>query len=144
MLAEAFKFRVDQTVGAVLRSLASDDEDLESYRCQHLIIIDDKYCQVGVVSRTAVDAAVLARLLRPKDAMQLWPREVSIGVINGIVLCNLIAIVCSIWKGNPNLGLAIGLELAVNTVIAVSIGGVVPLSIKGVGHRTPHLPEALT
>jgi len=279
MLADAFTFRRDQTVGAVLRSLASDDEDLERYNGQHPYIIDDEGHPVGVVSlrglltakrsarldeimitpltvdveasldtlqesfddydflgfpvvdqsgvllgvisRTAVDAAVLARaesdnlrlqgivgdelrsmplairsrrrlawlsanivlniiaasvisayeetlaaviaiavflpmvsdmsgcsgnqavgvtmrelslgLVRPKDAMRVWVKEVSVGVINGVVLGILIGIVCWVWKGNPYLGLVIGLALALNTIIAVSIGGVVPLLLKRVG-----------
>jgi magnesium transporter len=279
MLADAFTFRRDQTVGAVLRSLASDDEDLERYNGQHPYIIDndgrpvgvvslrglltakrsapledimimpltinvdsdlstlqdffDDYdflgfpvvdpdgILVGVISRTAVDAAVLARsesdnlrlqgivgdelrtmplairsrrrlawlsanivlniiaasvisayeetlaaviaiavflpmvsdmsgcsgnqavgvtmrelslgLVRPKDAMRVWLKEVSVGVINGIVLGILIGIVCWVWKGNPYLGLVIGMALALNTIIAVSIGGVVPLLLKHVG-----------
>ena len=72
-------------------------------------------------------------LVRPKDAMRVWMKEVSVGVINGIVLGILIGIVCWIWKGNPYLGLVIGLALALNTIIAVSIGGVVPLLLKRVG-----------
>lgn len=279
MLADAFTFRPKQTVGSVLRSLASDDEDLERYNGQHPYIIDsddkpigvvslrglltakrrsaledimirpltvrvdasldtlqdlfndydflgfpvvdDAGALVGVISRTAVDAAILARsegdnlrlqgivgdelrtmplairsrrrlawlsanivlniiaasvisayeetlaaviaiavflpmvsdmsgcsgnqavgvtmrelslgLVRPKDAMRVWMKEVSVGVINGIVLGILIGIVCWVWKGNAYLGLVIGLALALNTVIAVSIGGVVPLLLKRLG-----------
>ncbi|TDT74891.1 magnesium transporter [Litoreibacter halocynthiae] len=279
MLADAFQFRRDQTVGAVLRSLASDDEDLERYNGQHPYIIDDNNhpvgvvslrglltakrsgrledimvkpmtvpvqasltelqdlfndydflgfpvvdedgALVGVVSRIAVDAAILARsetenlrmqgivgdelrtmplairsrrrlawlsanivlniiaasvisayeetlaaaiaiavflpmvsdmsgcsgnqavgvtmrelslgLVRPKDAMRVWLKEVSVGAINGVVLGILIGIVCWVWKGNAYLGLVIGLALALNTMIAVSIGGVVPLLLKRVG-----------
>ena len=40
MLADAFQFCSDQTVGAVLRSLASDDENLERYYGQHPYILD--------------------------------------------------------------------------------------------------------
>ena len=279
MMADAFTFRPNQTVGAVLRSLASDDEDLERYDGQHPYIIDeddrplgvvslrglltakrsarlddimitpmtvnasasldelqdlfndhaflgfpvvdDGGVLVGVVSRTDVDAAILERsesdnmrlqgivgdelrsmplairsrrrlawlsanivlniiaasvisayeetlaaviaiavflpmvsdmsgcsgnqavgvtmrelslgLVRPKDAMRVWLKEISVGVINGIVLGILIGIVCWVWKGNAYLGVVIGLALALNTMIAVSIGGVVPLLLKRVG-----------
>jgi len=56
-----------------------------------------------------------------------------LGVINGIALGILIGIVAWIWKGNPALGLVIGLALALNTMLAVSIGGVVPLFLKRLG-----------
>ena len=65
-------------------------------------------------------------LVSPKDAMRVWMKEVYVGVINGIVLGILIGIVCWIWKGNPYLGLVIGLALALNTIIAVSIRGATP------------------
>ncbi|SMX41457.1 magnesium transporter [Actibacterium lipolyticum] len=72
-------------------------------------------------------------LVRPVDAMRVWMKEISVGVINGIALGILIGIVAWIWKGQPALGLVIGLALALNTMLAVSIGGVVPLLLKRLG-----------
>ena len=72
-------------------------------------------------------------LVRPIDAMRVWFKEVSVGLINGVVLGLLIGVVAWAWKGNVYLGLVIGLALAVNTLIAVSIGGVVPLLLKRIG-----------
>lgn len=279
MMAEAFRFEDTQTVGAVLRELASDDHDVDRYRGQHPYIVNetgapigvvslrgllstkrsalltsimvepmtvgvkaslseledifDKYPflglpvveadgrLVGTVSREAVSHALLERaeseslklqgvvgdelrsmptwlrsrrrlawlsanivlniiaasvisayeatltaviaiaiflpmvsdmsgcsgnqavgvtmrelslgLVRPVDAFRVWLKEVSVGVINGIALGILIGIVAWVWKGNAALGLVIGLALAMNTVLAVSIGGVVPLLLKRLG-----------
>jgi magnesium transporter len=72
-------------------------------------------------------------LVRPVDAALVWMKEVSVGIINGAVLGLLIGLVAWGWKGNPYLGLVIGLALGINTVIAVSIGGVVPLLLKRIG-----------
>lgn len=72
-------------------------------------------------------------LVRPVDAFRVWLKEISVGLINGVVLGILIGLVAWFWKGNPALGLVIGLALAVNTMIAVSIGGVVPLLLKRFG-----------
>jgi magnesium transporter len=72
-------------------------------------------------------------IVRPSDAFRVWIKEASVGVINGIALGLLIALVAWVWKGNLCLGLVIGLALAANTVIAVSIGGVVPLLLKSIG-----------
>lgn len=72
-------------------------------------------------------------LVRPKDAFRVWVKEVSVGVINGIALGILIGIVAWVWKGNPALGLVIGAALALNTMLAVSIGGTVPLFLKRIG-----------
>jgi len=72
-------------------------------------------------------------LVRPKDAFRVWLKEISVGVINGIALGILIGIVAWIWKGSPALGLVIGAALCLNTMLAVSIGGVVPLLLKRIG-----------
>ena len=279
MVAEAFTFRESDTVGAVLRGLASDDDDFERYRGQHPYIVDadghpigvvslrrlltskrsaklaeimtepmvvpvstgidalmDVFDEhpflglpvveedgrlVGVVSRAAVDFAALERaeseslrlqgvvgdelrsmaltvrarrrlawlsanivlnviaasvisayeetlaaviaiavflpmvsdmsgcsgnqavavsmrelslgLVRPTDVVRVWFKEISVGVINGIALGILIGLVAWFWKGNAYLGLVIGAALALNTIIAVSIGGVVPLLLKRFG-----------
>jgi len=279
MVAETFSFEENATVGAVLRRMASDEEDFERYRGQHPYIVNseghpvgvvslrnlltakrssllsdimvapmvvkvatpldelqdlfDEYPflglpvveedgrLVGVVSRSAVDSAALERaesetlklqgivgdelrsmplgirsrrrlawlsanivlniiaasvisayeetlaaviaiavflpmvsdmsgcsgnqavgvtmrelslgLVRPVDAMRVWVKEASVGVINGIVLGILIGLVAWVWKGNGYLGLVIGLALCLNTIIAVSIGGVVPLLLKRFG-----------
>ena len=55
-----------------------------------------------------------------------YPRkEAIVGLINGTVLGLLIADVAWVWQGNPWLGLVVGSALAVNTLVAVSIGGTV-------------------
>lgn len=72
-------------------------------------------------------------LVKPVDAFRVWVKEVSVGIINGVVLGILIGCVAWVWKGNIYLGLVIGLALALNTLIAVSIGGVVPLLLKRFG-----------
>ncbi|MFK7964256.1 MAG: magnesium transporter [Burkholderiaceae bacterium] len=69
-------------------------------------------------------------LIKPVDAFRVWLKEVSVGLINGCVLGIVLGIVCWAWKGNPYLGLVIGLALAINTVLSVSIGGVIPLLLK--------------
>ena len=69
-------------------------------------------------------------LIQPKDAFRVWRKEVSVGFVNGLLLGLLIGCVAWVWKGNPWLGVVIGLALAANSVIAVSIGGVVPLLLK--------------
>lgn len=67
---------------------------------------------------------------RPQDIWRVWTKEIGVGLINGIALGVLIAVAAWLWKGNPYIGLVVGLALALNTMIAVSIGGIVPLVLK--------------
>lgn len=69
-------------------------------------------------------------LVRETEWMRVWLKEVSVGMINGLALGILIAGVSYVWKGNAYLGLVVGLALCLNTMVAVSIGGLVPLVLK--------------
>lgn len=50
---------------------------------------------------------------------------VVVGIINGTAPGLPVSIVVRVWQGNGWLGLMVGLALAINTVLAVSIGGTV-------------------
>ena len=72
-------------------------------------------------------------LVRPTEMLRVWLKEVTVGLINGSVLGLLVGICAMIFDGNPYLGVVIGLALFVNTIVAVSIGGTVPLLLKRMG-----------
>ncbi len=69
-------------------------------------------------------------IVKPYEVARVWLQEVSVGLINGLVLGCLLAVAAWLWKGNPYLGLVVGAALATNTVVAVSLGGTVPLLLK--------------
>ena len=69
-------------------------------------------------------------IVKPYEAARVWLQEITVGMINGAVLGCLIAAAAWLWKGNPYLGLVVGTALAVNTLVAVSLGGTVPLLLK--------------
>ena len=69
-------------------------------------------------------------VISPRDVIYVWWQEVKVGLINGVVLGLMLAGAALLWKGNPTLGLVVGLALCVNTIVAVSIGGTVPLIVK--------------
>lgn len=66
----------------------------------------------------------------PGDVFRVWRKEAVVGLINGLALGALLGVAAWAWKGNPTLGLVVGGALAANTVIAVSIGGTVPLVLR--------------
>lgn len=69
-------------------------------------------------------------IIRKSDLFYVWRKEALVGVINGISLGILISLIAWVWQGNGWLGLVVGLALALNTVVAVSIGGTVPIVLK--------------
>jgi magnesium transporter len=72
-------------------------------------------------------------LVRPTEMGRVWLKEVSVGAVNGLALGMLIAAVAWAWKGNPYLGVVVGLAMLLNTMVAVSIGGTVPLMLRRFG-----------
>ena len=69
-------------------------------------------------------------LVNAKEVIRVWMKELSVGLINGVALGLLIATVASIWQGNAWLGLVVGMAMMVNTIVAVSIGGTLPLIMR--------------
>ena len=66
----------------------------------------------------------------PKDIFRVLRKEAVVGIINGVALGLLLGLVVWAWKGNATLGLVAGGALAANTVIAVCVGGTVPLILR--------------
>ena len=69
-------------------------------------------------------------LVKPYEVGRVWLKEISVGLINGLALGSLIGVVAFLWDGNPWLGLVVGSTLTLNTLIAVSVGGTVPLVLR--------------
>lgn len=69
-------------------------------------------------------------VIRPSEMFRVWFKELSVGLINGTVLGFLVGLCALLFEGNPYLGLVVGFALFANTLIAVSIGGTVPLLLK--------------
>jgi magnesium transporter len=70
-------------------------------------------------------------LVRPRELIRVLSKESAIGAVNGMVLGVLLGGAALLWKGNPYLGLVVGVALAANTLVAVSFGGLVPLILRG-------------
>ena len=69
-------------------------------------------------------------LIRPSEYLRVMWKEGILGIINGLVLGTLLGTIAGMWKDNVWLGLVIGGALALNTVLSVLLGGLVPLLMK--------------
>ena len=98
-----------------------------------LPIISDMSGCSGNQAVAVSNRELLLGVIRPKEVLRVTWQELKVGLINGTALGVLIAIAAFLWKGNPYLGMVAGGALAANTIVAVVVGGVVPLVLKGLG-----------
>ena len=69
-------------------------------------------------------------LLRTGEIIRVAFKESTLGLVNGVVLGILLGTVAYLWKGNIFLSFVIGAALAGNTLVAVTVGGMLPLILK--------------
>ncbi len=72
-------------------------------------------------------------VVKPREVMRVWMQELSVGLINGCALGILLGLGAYLWRGNVMLGVVVGGALCLNTMLAVSLGGTVPLLLKKKG-----------
>ncbi len=67
----------------------------------------------------------------PRDFFRVLWKEGIVGVANGFALGALLGLAAFAWQHNLYLSLVVGGALALNTLIAVLLGGIVPLALRG-------------
>jgi magnesium transporter len=70
-------------------------------------------------------------LIRPYEFMRVVFKEGAVGILNGVVLGILLGALSFAWKHNGYLALVVGAALAMNTMLSVVLGGLIPLGLKG-------------
>ena len=93
------------------------------------IISDMSGCSGNQAVAVSMRELVLG-LIKPYEHLRVLWKEAGIGLINGAVLGAVLGGVAFLWKGNPVLGLVVGTALALNTVLAVCLGGTIPLLLR--------------
>jgi magnesium transporter len=93
------------------------------------IVSDKSGCSGNQAVAVSMRELTLGAAL-PRDVLRVFRKEVVVGVINGLALGVLLGLAAWAWKGNVTLALVVGAALAANTVLAVAIGGTVPLLLK--------------
>jgi len=84
----------------------------------------------GTQTLTIVVRSLALGEITIRDAWSALWHELRIGVANGISIGILVGIISWVWKGNPTLGLVIGVAMLGNMVIAAFAGVVVPMLLK--------------
>jgi magnesium transporter len=95
-----------------------------------LPIISDMSGNAGIQAIAVSLREMTLGLLKPREVLWVFMKEISVGAINGLVLGLLVAVAAWLWKGNPYLGLVVGTALTLNTIVAAVVGGTLPLFLK--------------
>lgn len=69
-------------------------------------------------------------LVRPGELLWVLLKEMKVGILNGLVLGAMLGTIAWLWQDNVWLGLVVGAALAANTLVSVSLGGMLPLILK--------------
>ncbi|MCC7409341.1 MAG: magnesium transporter [Phycisphaeraceae bacterium] len=69
-------------------------------------------------------------LIRPRDTLRVAFKEVVVGAVNGLVIGLLLAGLAWVYRSHiTGLPIAVGVAFAVNSIVAVTLGGIVPLGL---------------
>lgn len=87
----------------------------------------------GIQSLSVVLRGLVMREVRPQDALRLIGVEMGVGLLNGLAVGSVTALAAWLWRGNPVLGLVVGLAMVVNMVAAGLAGAAIPVAMKRMG-----------
>jgi len=65
--------------------------------------------------------------IAPKEGLRTLVRELLLGLVNGLSIGVIVAVIALVWKGTPLLGLVVGASTLLNMLCAGLAGVVVPL-----------------
>jgi magnesium transporter len=98
-----------------------------------LPIVSGQGGNAGVQSLSVVLRGLVMHEVRPRDAARLIAAEVAAGLVNGLVIGLVTAAIVWLWRGNPYLGLVVGLAMVANMVAAGLAGAAIPVLMKRLG-----------
>ena len=74
--------------------------------------------------------------------IRLLVRELALGLINGVLLGVVVGVIAFAWKGDPILGLVLGVAMLGNMIIAALAGAGMPLLLRRL-HLDPAVSSAV-
>lgn len=103
-----------------------------------LPIIAGQGGNAGTQSLSVILRALVMREIKPSDAYKAIFAETFANLINGIGIGLVTAGVAWAWKGNPYLGLIVGVAMFINMTAAGLAGAFIPLMMKKMGFDPAH------
>jgi magnesium transporter len=98
-----------------------------------LPMITDMGGNVGIQSLSVAIRSIALGEVRLRDFWKAVRKELAVGIINGVALGSLFAVIAYMLQGNAWLGIIAGIALCVNVLLAGVVGGTLPFLIKRLG-----------
>ncbi|MEI4261862.1 magnesium transporter [Roseovarius sp. D0-M9] len=87
----------------------------------------------GTQSLTVSVRAIATRDLTGSNVWRVIRREVTVGLINGVIFAVVMGVIGVVWFGSPALGYVIGAAMVINLVIAGLAGTGIPVLLEKAG-----------
>ncbi len=98
-----------------------------------LPMITDMGGNVGIQALSVSIRSMALGEARLNDFWKACRKEFIIGLVNGLALGSLFALIAWLLRGDPTLGILAGIALGVNVLVAGVVGGTLPFLIKKLG-----------
>jgi magnesium transporter len=87
----------------------------------------------GSQTLTLVVRGLALRRVTVSNVRSLLFKEVSVGLVNGLIWAVVVALIAGMWFHNPHIGLLLGTALLVNLVVAALSGVLIPVLLDKLG-----------
>ena len=87
----------------------------------------------GSQTLTLVVRGLALRQVSHSNAMQLVVKELSVGIVNGVLWAVVVACIASVWFQSSDLGMLLGAAMVINLVCAALAGAMIPLMLDKAG-----------
>ena len=87
----------------------------------------------GIQSLTVITRAIALGEIEFSTGLRALGKEMTVGLVNGVVIGALAGVAAYLWQGSPVLGAAIAVAMVVTMGVAGILGAAVPLLLKAVG-----------
>lgn len=87
----------------------------------------------GTQSLTVAVRAIATKDLTGSNVGRVITREISVGLINGLIFAVVMGIIGVVWFGSPALGYVIALAMIINLVVAGLAGTAIPVLLERFG-----------
>jgi magnesium transporter len=87
----------------------------------------------GSQTLTLVVRGLALRQVSHANAAQLMIKELSVGIVNGLLWAVVVAAIASVWFQDTDLGMLLGAAMVINLVCAALAGASIPLILDKIG-----------